>query len=174
MTSMLPVHVTVAAVIEKNGRYLMVEEKSELGETVYNQPAGHLEADESLTHAIVREVREETGLDFEPTHLVGTYLLNPAANGRHYLRFCFTGSFDPAQRLAPEDTDIIAAHWMSIEEILARQGQLRSGLTLKSLVAFREGKTHPLTTLDFDNDEQRLQQYCATQLAQHSANDKVS
>lgn len=166
MNSMLPVHVTVAAVIERNGRYLMVEEKSELGETVYNQPAGHLETGESLIQAIVREVREETGLDFEPTGLVGTYLLNPAANGRHYLRFCFSGNIDHEQRLAPEDSDIIAAHWLSLDQILARQDQLRSGLTLKSLLEYREGKFHSLATLDFDHDEQRLHTHCVRQLAQ--------
>ena len=82
------IHVTVAAIIRRNNQYLLVKERSSAGEIVYNQPAGHVELRESLLDAVSREVKEEAGLDFEPTQLIGTYLMSPASNGKTYLRFC--------------------------------------------------------------------------------------
>lgn len=158
---MLPVHVTVAAVIEgkgeHKGKFLMVEEKSSKGDIVFNQPAGHLDDDESLEDAIVREVYEETGVQFKPSALIGTYLLNPATNGRHYLRFCFTGYTTGDETLAPKDNDIIAAHWMSKEEILNILPQHRSGLIVECLQDYLSGQRFPLDSLVFSNNEQAVQ-----------------
>ncbi|WP_251359973.1 NUDIX hydrolase [Kangiella sp. TOML190] len=159
---MLPVHVTVAAVIEgtgdNKGRFLMVEETASNGAIVFNQPAGHLEENESLQQAIVREVFEETGLKFKPTALVGTYLLNPATNNRYYLRFCFTGYIAGNHTTAPQDDDIIAAHWMSKEDILAILPQHRSGLILDCLKDYLSGQRFPLELLPYSNNEEALQQ----------------
>lgn len=158
---MLPVHVTVAAVIEgrgeNQGKFLMVEETASNGDIVFNQPAGHLENNESIEQAIVREVLEETGLNFKPTALVGTYILNPASNNRHYLRFCFTGYISGNDKLAPQDDDIIAAHWMSKEEILAILPQHRSGLIIDCLKDYLSGQRFPLESLRCSENEDDLQ-----------------
>ena len=82
-------HTTVAALIERDGRFLMVEESPDGGPTVFNQPAGHLEPGESLTQAVIRETREETGWGFIPHALIGIYRWQVPENGRTYLRFCF-------------------------------------------------------------------------------------
>ena len=83
-------HVTVAAIVERQGRFLMVEEHT--GEGIrLNQPAGHLEAGESLLEAIIRETREETAQAFRPHHLVGIYRWQLPPDGITYLRFCFAG-----------------------------------------------------------------------------------
>lgn len=129
--------VTVAAIIEREGRYLFVEETDGVHpERVLNQPAGHVEPGEGLLEAIIREVREETGLDFQPEALVGLYPLR-ARNGRDYLRICFAGSVgagDPH----PEDPEILACHWLSPEELAAQP--LRSSLVLRCLQDHRAGR----------------------------------
>lgn len=155
---MLPVHVTVAAVIEHQGKFLMVEEHTSDRGIAYNQPAGHLDPDESLTHAVIREVKEETGLVFTPASLVGIYTLNPASNGHYYQRFCFTGSIEGSLETSPEDPDIIAAHWMTLEEILVCLNAHRSGLIVKCLKDYLSGQRYPLDTLYHTDDEALLQQ----------------
>ncbi|HEY9031237.1 MAG TPA: NUDIX hydrolase [Kangiella sp.] len=154
---MLPVHVTVAAIIEHNNRFLMVEERTSRGEIVFNQPAGHLESDESLVNAIIREVKEETGLAFKPNQLVGTYTLNPATNNQYYQRFCFTGDVEQPLELAPEDDDIIAAHWMTIDDILAVVPQHRTGLIVQCLKDYLKGQRYSLNSLLCSQDELALQ-----------------
>ncbi|NVK22649.1 MAG: NUDIX hydrolase [Kangiellaceae bacterium] len=158
---MLPIHVTVAAVIEgqgeHKGKFLMVEEKSSTGEIVFNQPAGHLECSESLEQAVIREVKEETGIDFKPTALVGTYTLNPASNSRYYQRFCFTGNVACKGLLAPQDSDIIAAHWMTIEDIVAVLPQHRSGLIVQCFQDYLSGQRYPLSSLICSDDEEHIQ-----------------
>lgn len=154
---MLPVHVTVAAVIESQGKFLMVEEYTSDG-VAYNQPAGHLDPSETIEQAVIREVKEETGLNFEPENLVGIYTLNPASNGNYYQRFCFTGSINGSLETQPQDPDIIAAHWMSIEEIIQRIGKHRSGLIVKCLQDYLSGQRYPLDTLHCSGDEDLLQQ----------------
>ncbi|AOE49974.1 NUDIX hydrolase [Kangiella sediminilitoris] len=162
---MLPVHVTVAAVIENDGKYLMVEEHTSIG-IGFNQPAGHLDPDESLEHAVKREVLEETGLNFTPESLVGIYTLNPASNGRYYQRFCFTGKIEGTLETKPQDPDIIAAHWMTLDEILACQELHRSGLTVKCLEDYLNGQRYSLDTLHHSNDETHLQKQSIKSLNQ--------
>lgn len=159
---MLVIHVTVAAIIEgreqNQGKYLMVEELSSNNQIVYNQPAGHVETNESIQDAIIREVLEETGVEFQPTALVGTYFLNPADNGKYYLRFCFTGYTKGEIKLKPHDKDIISADWMSIEQIKSLIPQHRSGLILKCLDDYLSGKRYPLDNLVYSSNESLLQQ----------------
>ena len=158
---MLPIHVTVAAVIEgkgaNKGKFLMVEEKSSAGDIVFNQPARHLERSESLEQAVIREVLEETGITFEPTALVGTYTLNPASNHRYYQRFCFTGKVIGDDTLAPQDSDIIAAHWMDLEQILSILPQHRSGLIVQCFQDYLSGQRFPLKSLICSSDEALIQ-----------------
>lgn len=136
-------HVTVAAVIENNGRYLLVEELS--GErTVYNQPAGHVESGESLMDAVIRETREESAWGFRPTALVGIYRWVHPGNDITYLRFCFTGEVhdhDPGQAL---DEGIIGIRWLTGPEIGGIAAQLRSPLVMRCIDDYIAGRRYPL------------------------------
>ncbi len=159
------IHVTVAAIIKRNDQYLLVKEKASSGDIVFNQPAGHVELKESLIEAVIREVQEETGLDYSPTALIGTYLLSPAANGKTYLRFCFTGEVPADQQPEPQDPEIIDNCWFTLEEItnLSRK-ELRSALVLKCLDDYIAGKRIPMETINFYNDEHGLADKCYNSL----------
>lgn len=139
-------HVTVAAVIEKDGRFLLVEETTDNG-LMFNQPAGHLEPGEDLISAIKREVDEETAWQFEPEAVVAVQLWRKNPDFPSFVRFCFTGSIHshhPAQKL---DDGILAIHWLSRDEIVSRMNQLRSPLVLKTLDAYLSGDRYPLNIL---------------------------
>lgn len=136
-------NVTVAAVGERDGRYLLVREhvgKREL----FNQPAGHLELGETLVAAVIREVLEETRHRFEPTALQGIYRFRPDASAElTYLRFLFRGVF--GERLEGElDQGIIAAEWLSYEEIVACRQRHRSPMVLQCIDDFRRNPGYPL------------------------------
>ena len=133
---------TVAAVIERDGRFLFVEEPDKVtGLPVLNQPAGHVEPGESLFDAVIREVREETGLDFSPEAIVGLYPLK-AANGQDYFRICYTGTVPDGAVAAPEDPDILRCHWLSLAEL--DTCKLRSGWVLRCLEDSITGRRFPL------------------------------
>ncbi len=133
---------TVAAVIERQGRFLFVEERDKVtGMPVINQPAGHVEPGESLLDAVRREVREETGLAFTPEALVGLYPLK-AANGRDYFRVCYSGTVPDGTEAAPEDPDILRCQWLSRAELAA--ASLRSGWVLRCLDDALAGRRFPL------------------------------
>lgn len=139
-------HVTVATIVERDGRYLLVYEEAD-GKQVYNQPAGHLEQNESLLEAAVRETLEETGWTVMPTAVVSLSLYVAPSNGVTYLRTTFVAdavSLDPARQL---DTGIIAAVWLTYEEVLARRDQLRSPMTLQVIDEYRAGKQFSLSIL---------------------------
>lgn len=138
-------HITVATVIEQNGNYLLVEERDkDTGELVFNQPAGHLEADETLTEAALRETLEETGWSVELTGILGVALYTAPANGITYYRTTFLGR--PLQPLenAALDPDIHAVHWLDYEAILANSARMRSPLVLTSIEQQRRGHCYPL------------------------------
>lgn len=133
---------TVAAVIERRGRFLVVEETDGASpERVLNQPAGHVEPGESLLDAVRREVREETGLAFTPEAVVGIYQLQ-ARNGRDYCRVCFRGSVPEDAEATPEDPEILGCRWLTQEELAA--APLRSGLVLRCVEDARTGAAFPL------------------------------
>lgn len=144
-------HVTVAAVVERSGQFLVVEEFA-AEQLVYNQPAGHLDEGESLIAAAVRETREETAWSFTPEALVGIYRWrNPDSNST-YLRVCFTGdcaNHDPNQRL---DTGIVRAVWLSRAELSA-SGRLRSPLVLRCIDDYLAGVRYPLDLLSDLGDD---------------------
>lgn len=142
--------VTVATVVVDGGRLLMVEE-TVAGRLVLNQPAGHLEPDETLPQAALRETREETGWDVRLTGFVGAYQWTaPGAGGqppRHYLRFAFCAEplgHDPAR---PLDTGIARALWMSPQELQAEQARHRSPLVWRAVADHLAGCRHPLALL---------------------------
>jgi 8-oxo-dGTP pyrophosphatase MutT (NUDIX family) len=135
--------VTVAAIVETDGRFLVVEERINR-RLLFNQPAGHVERGETLLRAVVREAREETAWRFEPHSLVGAYLWRNPASGREILRFAFSGivtEHDARQRL---DRGIIATHWLTRSELEARQERLRSPLVLRCVDDYLAGRRRAL------------------------------
>jgi ADP-ribose pyrophosphatase YjhB (NUDIX family) len=136
-------NVTVAAVIERDGRYLLVEEETADG-LRFNQPAGHLEKDESLTAATVREALEETAWGFTPEALVGIYQWTRPRGDITYLRFAFcgqAGSHEPERKL---DEGIVRAVWMTPAEIEATQDRHRSPLIWQCVQDHMAGRRFPL------------------------------
>lgn len=139
-------NVTVAAVLEREGRFLLVEEVCDDG-LRYNQPAGHLECRESLIDAVVRETLEETAYHFAPNYLLGVYNWRHEAKDVTYLRFAFGGEIvghDAARRL---DDGIVAARWLTLDEIRASVARHRSPLILRCVEDYLAGKRYPLDIL---------------------------
>ncbi len=144
-------HATVAAIVEKDGKFLMVEEDVN-GEIVYNQPAGHLEPDESLIDAVVRETQEETAWTFTPEALVGVYLWPQPNTDRTFLRFAFCGTCSDHQINQALDDGILRALWLSKEE-LQNSKKLRSPMVIKNIDDYLAGQRFPLdilTTVDYE------------------------
>lgn len=139
-------HVTVATIIpnEDNTKFLFVEEIDYTGKQVLNQPAGHLEANESLIEAAVRETLEETGWNVEITGFMGIALF-PAPNGITYVRNTFVAKPINQIKDAVLDDGIIGAVWLSEDELLARKEDWRSELTYNSLKRYLSGPTFPLS-----------------------------
>ena len=136
-------NVTVAAVLEGEGKFLLVEEETDEG-IRFNQPAGHLECRESLTDAVIREVLEETGYRFVPQYLIGVYNWRNEARDVTYLRFAFTGEITGHEELRPLDEGIIAARWLTLDEIRALEARHRSPLILRCIEDWQAGKRYPL------------------------------
>lgn len=141
-------HVTVATVVEKNGKFLFVEEYSEgISHSVFNQPAGHVEAGETLVDAAIRETKEETGHDVEIDHLLGVYTYTPPMfPDRTYFRFCFLAHVIEEHPNAKLDTGIIQAVWMSFDE-LQNSARARSPLVIKVLEDTIKGQKFPLSLI---------------------------
>lgn len=147
-------NVTVAAVIEQGGRYLLVEEHTANGLRL-NNPAGHLEAGETLLQAVVREVLEETACAFTPTHLVGVYLARQMrlARGEHitYLRFAFAGTAGPPAPDRALDHGIVRTLWLAPAEIEATRECHRSPLVRQCVMDALGGRRYPLEMLHSDD-----------------------
>jgi len=143
-------NVTVAAVIERQGRYLLVEEETADGLRL-NTPAGHLDPGESPAEGCVRETLEETAHHFTPTALVGIYL----ARSRRpedvtYMRFAFTGTLGDFDSTRPLDHGIVRTLWMTIDEIRASTARHRSPLLLQGIEDHLAGKRYPLELVRVD------------------------
>ncbi|MDX1754798.1 MAG: NUDIX hydrolase [Marinobacter sp.] len=139
-------HATVAVVVQdQQQRFLLVEENSN-GRIVLNQPAGHVEEDEAILDAAVREALEETGWEVELQHFLGLYTYKAPANGVTYYRFCFSARA-VSKRTDQLDSDIIATHWFTLEELRDRQAQLRSPLVLRCIEDYRKGRRFPLDVI---------------------------
>jgi len=134
---------TVAAVIERDGKFLLVEEVSD-GRRVLNQPAGHLDPGESLVAACARETLEETAHLFEPTALVGIYRWHYAPADNTFLRFSFAGELRGIDAGRKLDTEILATHWLSRDELVERSAMHRSPLVLRCVDDYLAGKRYPL------------------------------
>ena len=138
--------VTVATVVVRNGQLLMVEENA-AGSVVLNQPAGHLEPDESIFQAAVRETLEETGWHVELTHFIGAYQWKAPENGQHYLRMAFSAKPLHVEENYQLDDGIIAAHWLSPSEISDNRSMHRSPLVWKLVEDYLAGQRYPLQAI---------------------------
>ena len=137
-------HVTVAAVIEREQRFLLVEEETANG-LAFNQPAGHLEEGEDFITAVKREVQEETAWQFEPQYFIGVYIWRKQIDSPTFLRLCFSGqvfNHNPEQAL---DTGIVQTHWLTRDE-LSKQS-LRSPLVINCVDDYLNGVRYPLSVL---------------------------
>jgi ADP-ribose pyrophosphatase YjhB (NUDIX family) len=134
---------TVAAIVERNGQFLLVEERVG-NRMVFNQPAGHVERGEQFIDAVVRETLEETAWTFHPEALIGIYLWEHPQQRRSFLRVAFCGrvsGHDPTRRL---DRGIERAIWLTRDQVVARSARLRSPMVLSCIDDYLDGVRHPL------------------------------
>ena len=136
-------NVTVAALMERDGQFLLVEEETTEG-IRFNQPAGHLDEGESLVAACTREAMEETAHEFVPTELVGVYQWPRPQGDITYLRFAFAGKVGAHETARQLDTGILRAVWMTPAEIAACAERHRSPLVLQCVQDYLAGRRFPL------------------------------
>ncbi|MBL8460803.1 MAG: NUDIX hydrolase [Zoogloea sp.] len=136
-------NVTVAAVVERDGRFLLVEEETEDG-LRFNQPAGHLERGESLLAAVAREALEETAHVFRPSFLVGIYQWPRPTGDVTYLRFAFGGELGGFDLERPLDVGIVRTVWMTLDELKVTRPRHRSPLILQCCEDYLAGCRYPL------------------------------
>lgn len=139
-------NVVVAAIVERDGRFLLVEEAAD-GRHVFNQPAGHLDEGESLVNAVVRETWEETAWRVEPTALIGVYRWPKPNSDVTFLRFCFVARAISHDATATLDKDILRALWLTPAEIESLGERLRSPLVLHCLRDYQSGRSFDLSVL---------------------------
>jgi 8-oxo-dGTP pyrophosphatase MutT (NUDIX family) len=139
-------NVTVAAVIEREGRFLLVEEETDDG-LMLNQPAGHLEASESLVEGAARETLEETAYEFTPEYLVGVYRWRHPDRDVTYLRFAFAGWLGTHHPERALDTGIVRSLWMTVAEVRASRSRHRSPLVVRCVEDYQRGARAPLDLL---------------------------
>lgn len=136
-------HITVATIVERDGKFLMVRENSG-GRLVYNQPAGHLEPNETLFDAALRETLEETAWHVELKQLLGIYQYTSAENCITYIRHCFIAKVIEPRTERNLDPDILEAKWLTLKELEGFESELRSPLVLKVIRDYLSGVNFPL------------------------------
>jgi 8-oxo-dGTP pyrophosphatase MutT (NUDIX family) len=139
-------HATVAAIVEDQGKFLLVEEETDRGNR-YNQPAGHLEDNESLLAAVVRETMEETAYTFHPEALLGIYHWKHEHNDSTYLRFAYIGRVSHHQPTQALDEGIVRSVWMTVEEMREQAMLMRSPQVLKCVEDYLAGERYPLEVI---------------------------
>ncbi|MDR0934684.1 MAG: NUDIX hydrolase [Burkholderiaceae bacterium] len=142
-------YIVVAAVIEHEGRFLLVEERESDGSLTLNQPGGLLEAGESLEQAVAREALEESAYDFYPDAFLGVYHLNyrmKDGSDISYIRFAFTGTIG-ALRQQSLDPDIVRTVWMTKDELVACRERHRSVVVMQCIDDYLAGKRAPLSAV---------------------------
>ena len=138
--------VTVAAVVERDGHFLLVEEETSEGVRL-NQPAGHLEPDESIVAAVERETLEETAYEFAPEHITGIYRWTKPDSDLTYLRFAFSGRLGLHHPDRALDAGIIRAVWLRREEVLGSVARHRSPLVVRCIEDYLSGKRYAIEAL---------------------------
>lgn len=139
-------NVVVAAIVELDGKFLLVEEKAE-GRLVLNQPAGHLDEGESVMDAVVRETLEETAWHFEPQAIVGVYRWPHPTKHLTYLRFAFTGRVTQHDSHRKLDHGIERAVWLTLDEIRAERARHRSPQVERCINDYLAGQRYSLELL---------------------------
>jgi ADP-ribose pyrophosphatase YjhB (NUDIX family) len=139
-------HITVATIVERAGKFLMVKENSG-GRLVYNQPAGHVEVKESLLDAAIRETLEETSWRVNLEKLLGIYQYTSPENGITYIRHCFIAKAIEPKTDRDLDEDIAEAVWVSLEELEQRESEMRSPLVLEVIRDYLKGVSYPLSAI---------------------------
>ena len=139
-------HITVATIVERAGKFLMVKENSG-ARLVYNQPAGHVEAKESLLDAAVRETLEETAWRVNLEKLLGIYQYTSPENDITYIRHCFIAKAIEPRTERDLDEDIAEAAWVSLEELEQRESEMRSPLVLEVIRDYLKGVSYPLSAI---------------------------
>ena len=139
-------HITVATIVERAGKFLMVKENSG-GRLVYNQPAGHVEVRESLFDAAIRETLEETAWRVNLVQLLGIYQYTSPDNGITYIRHCFIAKAIEPRTERDLDEDIAEALWLSLDELEQREPQMRSPLVLEVIRDYLKGISYPLSLI---------------------------
>lgn len=139
-------HVTVATLVESDGKFLLVEERIN-NRNVLNQPAGHVEANESLPQAAIRETLEETGWHVKPTALLGLYSYTTHCKTMTFYRTAFIAEAIQFNDSHPIDPAILRTHWLTFDEIQSSMTRLRSPIVLKCVEDFCVGKSYPLNTI---------------------------
>jgi 8-oxo-dGTP pyrophosphatase MutT (NUDIX family) len=134
---------TVATIVVRDGRFLVVEEQTRAGIRI-NQPAGHLEAGETLAAAAARETLEETGFRVTPTALVGIYRWQAPETGATFIRFAFAADVITHEPDRALDEGIVRALWLSHDELVAQRARHRSPLVLRCVDDYRAGYRRPL------------------------------
>lgn len=143
--------VTVAVVVKQDDRYLLVEEHVR-SQVVFNQPAGHLEANESLPNAARRECLEETGHEVDINHLIGVYQWRELSNDQHFIRFTFAASVIKHHTDRELDDGIVAFHWKSVDQIHAENLSLRSPMVMQNIHDYESGVEYPFELIRFMGD----------------------
>lgn len=151
MSAIWKPNVTVAAVIERAGKFLMVEEETDDG-IRFNQPAGHLDEGEALLAACSREVLEETAWHFKPRHLVGVYQWRRPASDVTYLRFTYCGELGEYESQRPLDVGILRAPWLTLTEIETLRPRHRSPLVMQCVTDYLAGRRFPLDLIRHYSD----------------------
>jgi ADP-ribose pyrophosphatase YjhB (NUDIX family) len=136
---MYPTDLTVAAVVEHEGRYLLVEERA-MGRRVLTQPGGHIEADESPEQAVVREVLEETGCTVECENMIGVYLWIHPQTRQQFLRIIYAAKFISCDESLPLDDGILGRRWMSLGDLRDRRSVLRTPAVLRGVEDYLSGQ----------------------------------
>lgn len=144
------IHITVAAIIEENKRFLLVEESIQ-AQLVYNQPAGHLEEHETLLEAVSRETLEETTWRFVPETITGIYQWTQPESRQTFIRICFAGQHLQHDKGRKLDTGIIQTMWLDRQEVAAMQDKLRSPLVLACIDDYLKGQRYPLDLIKHIN-----------------------
>ena len=144
---MHPTDLTVAAVVENDGKYLLVEEYA-MGRRVFSQPGGHIEAGESPEQAVVRETLEETGCTVACQDLIGVYLWIHPQTRQQFLRIIYAAKFIACDDSLELDDGILSRRWMTIEDLENRSGILRSPAVLRCVKDYAAGQRHSDALLD--------------------------
>lgn len=159
---------TVAAVVERDGQFLLVEERVG-NRMVFNQPAGHVERGEQFLDAVIRETLEETAWSFRPRSLVGIYLWEQPERQRSFLRVAYAGDVIEHDPHRPLDRGIERAVWLDRDQIVARSARLRSPMVLRCIDDYLEGTSYPLDVAKHVLKESILSPEVRTRTLEHPA-----